>query len=544
MVNEKLIRVILIHTRMHLLVKRDPSQPARLHQGLAMAACIAALLLLPPGSAAQIQGMGPSTGAARATQLPLSGRPAENGVQVEQTANDGSSANTLNTRISVSGNTSGSVLDPGASRSPITLTVEDAIRRGLAFNLGRVAADISTRAAQAQRAAVRSSLLPQINASLSENAAKINLAAEGFSANTFGNSFGFAFPTTVGPFHYYDLHGSLQQDAFDFTAIHNLRSARQAEDAAGLNAKDAREQVVLAVAGTYLQLLATSALIEEQQVEVQYAEASYKQAQAQADAGNKAPIEATRSLVEFQIEKQRLSSENGDFLKQKNALSRLIGLPLGVEITLAEKLPTSTPAAPELDAAIRTAFAQRQDLRSAEAQLRAAEEARKAAGAERLPTASISGTYGLQGTDPDGGTNVFQASATVALPIFQGGRIHADIAQADAVVDQRRAELSDQRGAVELDVRNAYIDLQVATEQVATAASNRKLALQTLQQSQDRFAVGVADSVEVVSSEQSLASADHDYVSSRFSESVARITLARAIGEAEKDLPDLLKGSL
>ena len=103
------------------------------------------------------------------------------------------------------------------------------------------------------------------------------------------------------------------------------------------------------------------------------------------------------------------------------------------------------------------------------------------------------------------------------MPIFQGGRIHADTAQADAVVAQRRAELSDQRGAVELDVRNAYIDLQVATEQVATAESNRKLALQTLQQSQDRFAVGVADSVEVVSSEQSLASADHDYVSSRFS---------------------------
>jgi outer membrane protein TolC len=130
------------------------------------------------------------------------------------------------------------------------------------------------------------------------------------------------------------------------------------------------------------------------------------------------------------------------------------------------------------------------------------------------------------------------------VPIFQGGRIHADTTQADAALAQRRAELADERGAVELDVRNAYIDLQVATEQVATADSNRKLALQTLQQSQDRFAVGVADSVEVVSSEQSLAAADHDFVSSLFSQSVARITLARAIGEAEKDLPDLLKGSL
>jgi outer membrane protein TolC len=380
---------------------------------------------------------------------------------------------------------------------------------------------------------------------VAEDAAKVDLAAEGFSASAFGGAFGgFQFPTAVGPFHYYDLHGALQQNVLDFTAIHNYRSARQSDDAANFSLKDVREQVVLAVAGSYLQLLATAALLEQQQVEVQYAQASYKQANAQFEAGNKAPIDATRSLVELQTEQQRLSSERGDFRKQKNALARLIGIPLGVEITLTEKLPETAPSVPPLNDAIRQAFATRSDLRAAEAQLRAAEEAHKAAVSERLPSATVNGTYGLQGINPNQGTTVFQAAATLSVPIFQGGRLHADAVQADAAVAQRRAELSDERGAVELDVRNAYIDLEVASQQVVTAASNRKLALQTLQQSQDRFAVGVADSVEVVSSQQSLAAADHDYVSSLFSQSVARISLARAIGEAEKDLPDLLKGSL
>ncbi len=73
--------------------------------------------------------------------------------------------------------------------------------------------------------------------------------------------------------------------------------------------------------------------------------------------------------------------------------------------------------------------------------------------------------------------------------------------------------------------------------------SNRKLALATLQQLQDRFAVGVADSVEVVSSQQALAAADHDYVSSLFSQNLAKIALAHAMGEAEKDIPELFKGS-
>jgi len=53
----------------------------------------------------------------------------------------------------------------------------------------------------------------------------------------------------------------------------------------------------------------------------------------------------------------------------------------------------------------------------------------------------------------------------------------------------------------------------------------------------------VADSVEVVNSQEQLASADHDYVGSLFSQNLAKITLAHAMGEAEKDLPDLLEGS-
>ena len=92
-------------------------------------------------------------------------------------------------------------------------------------------------------------------------------------------------------------------------------------------------------------------------------------------------------------------------------------------------------------------------------------------------------------------------------------------------------------------MRNAYIDLTVANDQIGAAESNRKLALATLQQSQDRFAVGVADSVEVVNSQEALAAADHDYVSSLFSQNLARIALAHATGEAEKDLSDLFKGN-
>jgi len=444
-------------------------------------------------------------------------------------------------QIQLQGTYAGSVATNDQIPSSYQLGLSEAIQRGLRANLGTIGAGLSLQQARAQYEETRSALLPNVTVNASENAAKVNLAAEGFSASAFGAGSGFAFPTTVGPFHYYDLHGSLQQDLFDMTAIRNLKAQGKAAEAAALQARQAREEVILAVAGTYLQLMADIALVDRQQAEVRLAEASYKQAKAQTDAGNKAPIEANRSLVELQTEQQRLRAQRGAVRKRQIQLARLIGLPLSTEIAPKDSLDVLSPDIPDLQAAIQRAWSQRQDLKASEAQLKSAEEARKAAAAQRLPSLSISGTYGMQGANPNEGSTVFQAAASVSIPIYQGGRISADIAQADAVVNQRRAEFADQRSAVEAEVRNAYVDLQVANDQVTLAQSNRQLASDTLQQSQDRFAVGVADSVEVVNSQQALAAADHDFVNSLFAQHVARITLAHAMGEAEQRLPELFE---
>ena len=476
--------------------------------------------------------------ATRAVQLPLSGRQSGE-VTVHQSAPipSGSSANI---QIQLPGAFAGSIPATEALPAVFDLTLDEAVRRGLQANLGIVNSSLALQSSTAQRSEARSALLPNVSASVSENAAKLNLAAEGFSASAFGDP-SLQFPASVGPYHYYDLHGALQQSLLDITAIRNLRSQEQLLQAQTFQSRQAREEVVLAVTGVYLQLMADVALGDLQTAEVAYAEATYKQAQSQADAGNKAPIEASRSLVQLQREQQRLRSQQGEIEKRRIQLARLIGLGPGTHIVPKEKFAALSPEASSVMQLVEQAWSQRLDLKGAEAQLRAAEEARKAASAQHLPSVSLNGTYGLQGVNPNQGVPVFQATASLSVPLFQGGRIQAETAQADTVVKQRRAELADQRGVVESEVRTALIDLQVANDQVVLAESNRKLATQTLEQSQDRFAVGVADSVEVVDSQELLAAADHDYVNGLFSQYIAKITLAHAMGEAEKDLSELLE---
>jgi hypothetical protein len=64
---------------------------------------------------------------------------------------------------------------------------------------------------------------------------------------------------------------------------------------------------------------------------------------------------------------------------------------------------------------------------------------------------------------------------------------------------------------VDLDVRQAYVDLELASEQLKVARENRQLAAETLTQSIDRFPSGVTNSVEVAQSQETVASAEQDY---------------------------------
>jgi outer membrane protein TolC len=476
----------------------------------------------------------------RAQQLPLSGLPqGNNSASLQQSASPSatSSVNTINTSIEVQGAYQGSVAAAVAGDGPIQLTFADAIQRGLKYNLGALDSSASLKQSQAQRLSALSQMLPNIYATISESGAKTDLQTLGLSSGALG---GAPVPTVVGPYHYYSAQANLSEE-FSFTALHNLRSAEQARQVALMNARDAREMVVLAASGAYLRVLATQALVASQAAQVKYAEVSYKQAQDQMEAGTKAQIDANRSLVELQSQRQRLTSDKSQLTKEQMSLARVIGLPLGRSLVLSETLPTSAPELPGAESAVKEGLDRRADLQAAGFQVKAAQQALSASRSEYLPSFSVNGSFGLQGVNPNKGANVFQATATLNIPIWSSGRVRADVQQADAAVGQRKAELEDKKGVVEHDVRTALLDLSVATEQVKVAESNRQLALSTLKQSQDRFAAGVTTSVEVVQSQESLVSAELDYINGLFSLNVGRINLARATGQAETAVPNLIQ---
>jgi outer membrane protein TolC len=77
---------------------------------------------------------------------------------------------------------------------------------------------------------------------------------------------------------------------------------------------------------------------------------------------------------------------------------------------------------------------------------------------------------------------------------------------------------------------------------VNVAQSNIDLAEQTLTQSRDRFSAGVTDTVEVVQSQEAVASSHEQYISSLYDYNYAKISLVRALGTAEAGVKEYFKG--
>jgi outer membrane protein TolC len=473
-----------------------------------------------------------------AAMLPASGRNNQGGsVGVAQQPVSGTTAsiNTLNPAVQISGPYGGSARGREFSGK---LSFKDAIDRGLAYNLGAVGVTQAARQNSAQVTVARSALLPNISGNLNENVEQVDLAALGLRINTPFP--GVTIPKIVGPFSYFALQATLSQSVANMTSINNYRAAKATARASQYSLEDARDLVTLAVGGAYLQVLAAQARLDAVQAQLDTANAVLHQSVEQHEHGVLAQLSVDQNQVRTLTQQQQMITLRNDLAKQKINLARLAGLPPNADYQLTDRFAFSATPVDSVDQAVTKAEQERADLKSAQAQVEAAAKALAAARAEHLPSLSVSGQYELIGTNPSQSHGAFTATGTLNIPIWSGGRIAGDVAQAQAVLAQRKAELEDTRAQIEGEIRQVYLDLEAAAGQHEVASKNLQVAQETLEMTRERMNAGVINTVEVVQAQQTVATAQLDLINSVFAHNLAKLGLARALGHASDRLPGLL----
>jgi Outer membrane protein len=186
----------------------------------------------------------------------------------------------------------------------------------LGFNLGTEGITQAIRQAQGQSKAVRSGLLPNLDATASETVEQVNLRILGIRINSPVP--GLTIPSIVGPFNYFDLRAHLTQTIGDMTAWQNYRSAQEIVRANEHALKDARDLVVLAVGGSYLQVAAAKQRVLSEQAQLDTATALFNQASQQRGVGLLAQTDVNRSRIQMLTEQERLETLKNDLAKAED----------------------------------------------------------------------------------------------------------------------------------------------------------------------------------------------------------------------------------
>jgi outer membrane protein len=385
------------------------------------------------------------------------------------------------------------------------------------------------RATNARAAQSRAALLPNLEASITEQNFTRNLKAFGVQIPIPG------FPDVVGPISTFDARATATQTLFDFSAIRRLQAAKAQIEVAKAEEESARNVVSDVVARAYLGLLRASEAVNTAQANVTLAESLVKLASSQKDAGTGIGIDVTRAQVQLANERQRLLVTRNERDRAEIQLLRAMGLRLTVQVEPADTLRYEKDAAVmPVQEAVESARQVRAELRVQQRRETVMKLQLDAVKWERLPSVAAFADAGGIGLDPGDVRFTRVVGVSLRIPIWDGGRRDARRSESQSLYRQEQIRTRDLQQQVEAEVRLAYESLQSADGQIQAAEQGLQLAGNELAQAQRRYQAGVGTSIEVTDAQTRMARARDNRTAALYLHNLAKVELASAMGVIHK----------
>jgi|HubBroStandDraft_6_1064221.scaffolds.fasta_scaffold50095_2 outer membrane protein len=420
------------------------------------------------------------------------------------------------------------------------LTLGAAARLAARHNAGPLAADQRTQQARARIGESRAALLPYIAGRGTPQSERTYNTAPLFGFNFELNGKNLFPPTgvIVGPAHDITYEAVAADTLFSFGAIARIRATQASEKAAEADASDQADSAANVAADTYLRTQAAEAIVGARFADSVLAADLLGIAQDQLRAGVGIALDVTRAQSQLATVRAQLIQARNDFDRAQLDLLRALGLSLSARLMLSDSLGTLPllDTLPPETAAVEQAIQRRRDLRTTDLRLEAAEREISAIRAERLPSFSAAGAYAADGTRYENLLRTYTWALQISMPIFDGLGRESRLEEQHAAVREIEVRRRDLRQKIAIQVRQAYLDLASARQQVDAARERLRLAQQEVDQARERFRAGVAGNADVITASLDLDSARTAEINALQEYQSARVALANASG-AVQDLP-------
>jgi outer membrane protein TolC len=246
-------------------------------------------------------------------------------------------------------------------------------------------------------------------------------------------------------------------------------------------------------------------LVRVNELTVKNLRTSYDAANRRRESGLATVADVYRAETQVAQAELNLTRSRGELEKARGQLAAAVGLPVNqtLKIQTLTELPHVQAVSTSLTDLLDRARSSRPDLIAAEAQARAARSAAQAASKANFPTLEIAGAAGRTFfTDDRAPGNNFSVGVNVRFPIFNGFRDRYATRLAEAQAAQAEATRDSLYRQTELDVWQAYFDVQTAATGVGTTESQVKSAEQTAQATLARYQAGFGSILDLITAQQ------------------------------------------
>jgi outer membrane protein len=280
--------------------------------------------------------------------------------------------------------------------------------------------------------------------------------------------------------------------------------------AANLAQNRVLQDVIFQIEQSYYQLIGTEALVRVNERSLKNVETALDAARRRRESGVATAGDVFRAETQVAQAQLVLTRSRGEFEKSRGALSTALGLPTNssMRVQTLTAPPQVQPVVSSIAEFLERAKSTRPDLVAAEAQVRAAKASAEAASKVGLPSIELVGSYGINEYFPDRASTRPQSyMLNVRIPIFSGFKDTYQVRQAQAQAEQAEATRDVIYRQTQLEVWQAYQDLQTVTTSLKTTESQVRSAEQTAQAVLARYQGGFGTILDLITAQQDEANA-------------------------------------
>ena len=324
---------------------------------------------------------------------------------------------------------------------------------------------------------------------------------------------------------------SLDMPLYNKTYFGNIDSSRYSLNSADLTLENTKQTIKYNATSYYYNILQSRNMVDVYNEQVQTLQAHLDNVNSQFRVGTVAKSDVLNSEVRLANAKQSLISAQNSYNVAVSTLNNLIGLPSDTNLVITDQLKY-TPYELSLDDCIEYALLHRPDGASYDYAVKTAEAQVDAAKGGYYPTLDAIGlrTDAGQELSSMDDSKYWYGGLQIGWNIFDNGQTAASVNSAKANLKAAQSQAAQSKEDIRLDVRQAYLNLKAAEENIQTMSKAVEQAQEDYRIAEVRYRAGIGTNLSAMDARSTLTTALTNYYQALYNYNVYKAALDKAMG--------------